>query len=1830
MRLGVRWTPKGIRSDQSNYRRGSPLIPLRNPKRNLSKVFNAKPPESGGSPAARWQERILEIGDPDSASNNSEQGASKDAGSATEETGDATSGEDETSTAQENDDDSEGRGDPRTPIPTAREFVAAAKRTTPDSRSRSPGATPGRQRDNSVNVVATQPCSMLMELTEAAVRKYWKDGGNVFNATGDFESFIDSDVQRKLDRAQKPALAKGFKEDITKYGPWRDLDPAEFYKLLLIIVDKGEPAQMAKLLHDKLFDPKRKEDMPLDPTRFETLVERTGSMINMVIQKSVDEEEQARTIAMLLRSMRDPKGINPTLIDMADDLKRTGEDKGSLEEFLDAVMARVGRQAELLRDVAKAKLTTLVAKGPTKRPREDERKFDEPDRKVKTKLKTQRGPSADEARATCNACGRGGHVWADCKIRLGGHPDTNKNASVKFADSEKGRAWKAHATYPMNKVPATFTLDGKKIDPKGELILTISNSRDTTHALTCGISHDTDKIREVGILVDTGCLTLNLISDTLAEQLRLDGAVLESGVRWKIRSLHGSEDCDKIVAMNLHIFNQISNNMEILPMTAVIVGKEVLPYDFVLGRPDIKKYKLLSGDKIPLEGNNLNLSNSIVRKDKSHIDRENANTDSSTEKRLAQSRLRHSFDLETAELPPTFVEPGPLAPTRESRKSLRKSGNPALQSKRCPESLSKIARLIVDDHPDSLINTNMAKSIVGWLTDHVRDQLQTTLENLEEGIKGGQMAQALQELETEGLYKIEPTSSWRRSLNDEGTISDEVVAPVHLLTLLGEVPDSWEIKRAATDMYTIEGKRVHVSDLIDSTDDHDEIDYTKEETPWEEPSDDQAFTFGEDAKPEELTLLTDLLDKYKKIFRSTLTEEAARIPPLEMQVDEKKWKIPSNRRAARLQSELKNKEIQVQVQKMIELHLIQPSQTAERSQVVLAKKPDGSWRFCIDYRALNDATESMGWPIPNIPEMLRRIGARRPKYFGVMDLTKGFFQAPLHENSRKYTTFATWLGNYEWLRVPMGIKGAPSWFQQMIGDVVLAGLLHNCCELYIDDVIIYGETFEEYMANLEKVLDRFLEHNIIVSPKKCKFLMSSVEYLGHRIDKEGISFSEEQKTPVLNFPVPETAGKLKQFLGVAVYFHSHVKDFSRLARPLHQRLGQYNKNAKHKRIRLEPREVEAFEELKRAIANCPVLYYPDPQAEVILETDASDYGIGAYLYQKNPDGGEDRPIAFISRALQGAQLNWSTPEKEAYAIFHALQKLEHLLRDAHFLLRTDHKNLTYINYGNSAKIMRWKMMIQEYDFDIEHVAGEKNIIADAFSRLVEAKGLDNETICLLIRARVQNQSKKDRGFRLSDAQYTLLKTQFHNEIVGHHGVDATVRMMKAKGYTPENFPQMRQAVMSFIHRCACCQKADQRKPKNLSHPFVIGSYNPMEKVSIDTIGPFEKDKFGNKYIVAMTDCFSRFTVLFPARNATAEEAARAILHWTGLFGKPQSLLTDMGTQYINKNIDALLVALKTHKLDMIAGVHQKNGIQERRNKECNRHLRAIMFHKNIKDSWSEVLPIVQRILNAQHVESLGTTPASIIFGNSVQLDSGLTLQIDEDTATTAEKKVLRLSEWVNKMSTLQKECIRVAQLTQAKTHDEYFDNFHDDEITTFPINSYVLVTYERLPTKMHLNWRGPFRVVAQDDEDPDRYTVQNLITNKLEDFPTAQMKLFVEDEREDILVAANADKHEDLVEKILSHTGKKEEPNKLTFEVKFIGASEPDVIRYADIKHNETLHEYLTNLGGSWQALIPEKYSWEGEHYNEMHPTIRKQRKRKVQEQKPTSTRSSKRLNRKA
>lgn len=197
--------------------------------------------------------------------------------------------------------------------------------------------------------------------------------------------------------------------------------------------------------------------------------------------------------------------------------------------------------------------------------------------------------------------------------------------------------------------------------------------------------------------------------------------------------------------------------------------------------------------------------------------------------------------------------------------------------------------------------------------------------------------------------------------------------------------------------------------------------------------------------------------------------------------------------------------------------------------------------------------------------------------------------------------------------------------------------------------------------------------------------------------------------------MPKTLGDLKRFLGLANYFRSHIQGYTHLELPLQSYVVNYNKSMKNKLVKWNDSTFAAFRTLQERIGNCSKLYYADPHLPTFVETDASDYGIGAYLYQQKPDNTQ-LPIAFMSRALQGPQRNWSTIEKECFAIYSALREWEHLLRDTKFTIRTDHNNLRYLN-ANTPKVVRWKQAIQEFDFHVEYVKGELNVVADALSRL---------------------------------------------------------------------------------------------------------------------------------------------------------------------------------------------------------------------------------------------------------------------------------------------------------------------------------------------------------------------------------------------------------------------------------------------------------------------------------------------------------------------------------
>ena len=509
-----------------------------------------------------------------------------------------------------------------------------------------------------------------------------------------------------------------------------------------------------------------------------------------------------------------------------------------------------------------------------------------------------------------------------------------------------------------------------------------------------------------------------------------------------------------------------------------------------------------------------------------------------------------------------------------------------------------------------------------------------------------------------------------------------------------------------------------------------------------------------------------LCEEFEEIFSDRVRSEPADVPPMIIEVDKTLWNTNKNRGPPRPQSIVRQRSIEKQVKLYQELNVIKLAPASEYSQVHLVPKSDpNDWRFCIDYIRLNAATvDVQSQPIPNIPMMVHRIGSKKPKVFGVVDLTSGYHQAPLSMAAQVLSAFICFLGIFHWLRVPMGLKNAASYFQRIIATIVLVNLVFVICEVYIDDIFIFGKDEEEFLHNLRLVFERFQKHKITLQPKKCRFGAPELEFVGHVISADGVDYTSEKRQKVLDFPLPSTPKQMLGFLGLANYFREHVEDMTGKTKCLRDMLKD-----KKKSLIWTDELKEHFYYVRNAVANCQKLFFIDESAEVFVETDASDYGYGAYIYQVI--NGKQYPILFVSKSFVGAQLNWKVIEKEAYAIYYVLKTYAYLLRDIKFTLRTDHKNLTYINLESSAKVRNWKLFMQEYNFDVEHVAGVDNLVADAFSRLCERKTQD----------KTQDETQdedfpEEISFALLGREDEIRIPEDKYRIIGQHQVRVRVRI----------------------------------------------------------------------------------------------------------------------------------------------------------------------------------------------------------------------------------------------------------------------------------------------------------------------------------------------------------------------------------------------------------------------------------------------------------------------
>ena len=914
--------------------------------------------------------------------------------------------------------------------------------------------------------------------------------------------------------------------------------------------------------------------------------------------------------------------------------------------------------------------------------------------------------------------------------------------------------------------------------------------------------------------------------------------------------------------------------------------------------------------------------------------------------------------------------------------------------------------------------------------------------------------------------------------------------------------------------------------------------FTKEELMQEAPADDAESMLHEEYSPYDvvqdgvslLQLLEEsivgseklraklriLCHEFIDIFDTKVRTQAARVAPMHVDVDETKWHTNNNRGRARMFSPEKEAEIKKQIDALLAIGAIKKSQAMYHSQVHLTPKGGGGWRMCIDYRNLNNACKGMGWPLPIVQTMLSRLGEKKPRLFAKMDMPSGYHQAPLSKQCQAATAFICSRGLYEWCRVPMGLKVSTAYFQDMMQNV-LGELVGDTVEVYLDDILAFAQTEEELLDVLRDVFTRLRRASIVLNPKKCRFGMSQVEFVGHTVDAQGLSFSQEKRDSVLEVILPQTQRQLRAFLGLTNYFRDHVEHYADHAHSLQELLTGEGSN---RPVTWNPIALAAFDNLKRLVHECPRRYHLREGAPLTLRTDASDYGIGAYLFQLWE--GVEEPIGFMSKAFSSVQKRWSTPEKEAYAIYYSLDKWQHILLGPHFTIKTDHRNLTYISTHGSAKVMRWKLAVQIFNFDISHIAGKDNIVADHLSRLIET-GPKNELLLALADLPIPN------------LRYEALKA-VHNGEVGHNGVERTLALLDAKGL---RWRGRRVHTRKFIKECPCCQKFDERRIANKAHPFTLSSYTAFERVHVDSIGPLQVSE-GFEHIMVVMDGFTRFTELYTLQSVAGKEAAKGLLDFANRYGLPSVLISDGGTQFVNQHVKDLLQSHGVEMLTTNPDSHEENGLVERTNKEVVRHLRSLMFDIGTLDGWHEHIRSVQRILNSAPHSSLGTSPATLVYGKAVDLLKGVVTELPK-----SEESIAPTTEWLqDRLSSQEALHAKVKETLQKMDKIHMSTRSGGEEITQFAVGDHVLVAtptggrFTAPVRKLKSKRRGPMEVVSYNQS---MYVVRDLNhRHKTKTVHVCRLIPFIFDAtRVDPADVARVDNEEFEVEHIVKHKGGK-------------------------------------------------------------------------------------------
>ena len=411
-------------------------------------------------------------------------------------------------------------------------------------------------------------------------------------------------------------------------------------------------------------------------------------------------------------------------------------------------------------------------------------------------------------------------------------------------------------------------------------------------------------------------------------------------------------------------------------------------------------------------------------------------------------------------------------------------------------------------------------------------------------------------------------------------------------------------------------------------------------------------------------------------------------------------------RVSPMKKELLDKEVQY----MLKNDIIEESQSNWSSPCILVPKHDGRFRFCTDFRKVNDKTKSDSFPIPRIADCIDQIG--NAKFVSTFDMPKGYWQLPLTQRARKISAFVTPSGLYQYKVMPFGMKNAPATFQRMVNKLVRD---IDGCEGYIDDVVIFSDNWSDHIRQIERFFQIMREAKLTINLMKSKFGKATVKYLGHIVGQGQVRPLDAKIQTIVKYPIPTSRKELARFLGMAGYYRNFCLNFSDIAAPLTNLLSK-----KVKFVWTDDCQL-AFDKVKLLLQKSPVLKSPDYEKPFKLIIDSSDVGTGSVLVQEASDG-LDHPVSYFSKKFLKYQKNYSVVEKETLGLVLALEHFDVYLGSTPFKIKvyTDHNPLTFLKTmkNKNQRLVRWSLALQEYNLEIQHIPGSENVVADALSRCI--------------------------------------------------------------------------------------------------------------------------------------------------------------------------------------------------------------------------------------------------------------------------------------------------------------------------------------------------------------------------------------------------------------------------------------------------------------------------------------------------------------------------------